>query len=165
MNKKVFITDPRIAVKKGIALIMGKNEGDSLFPEFSIGDNITFPVLGRTSKFGFRNKKFEAIIENESIKGVNFSDNMKDKLIIELSGGQKQKVLLAKSIAMNCKIYVINNAMANVDYITRIALYNKLFELRSEGKAILFFSRDYEELKMISDRIYVTKNNTVVEEY
>lgn len=162
-GKNVSLLSVRSAVKNGIALITGKHGEPSLLNGFSVGENISFSTLSKTSRFGFRNRRFEAVLEKENMEAVNFDEGDRTKLIDQLSGGQKQKVLFAKSIARNCKIYVINNAMANVDFFTRITLYNKLFELRSEKKAILFFSQDYEEIKMISDRIFVGTENGIEE--
>jgi len=152
-GQKANLSDSAHAARYGIALILGENPNEELLPEYSIEKNISFSNLKKTSCLGIRSRSLEKIAAKESAADVGIGAEELEKPAYQLSGGLKQKLIFANSIARGCEIYVINNAMANVDFNSRMVLYDKILALKEEGKVIVFFSKDFEEIKMLSDRI------------
>ena len=155
----VNLSAPFVALKNGVSLVVGGNANEEIFPHDSVEENISFAVLKRTSKHGIRSRALENIAAEESMEEVNLKPAEKHLEAYKLSGGQKQKLLIARGLAKNTKIYILNNVMSNVDFNSRIFLYKKICRLRDEGKAVLFFSKDYTELKALVDRMLVLKED------
>ena len=70
-----------------------------------------------------------------------------------LSAGARQKLAFANSIAIGTRIYILDNIMSHVDFQSQKILYNKMSELKREGASFLFIAKEFEELRIISDRI------------
>jgi len=152
-GQQADLSDSVHAARYGIALILGENPNEELLPEYSTEKNISFSNLKKTSCLGIRNRSLEMIAAKESAADVGIGVEDLEKPVYQLSGGLKQKLIFAKSIARGCEIYVMNNVMANVDVNSRMMLYDKILALKEEGKVIVFFSKDFEEIKILSDRI------------
>ncbi len=166
MGDKVFEPlTPYAAAAYGIALIYGESPDLALMPDEPAYENISFAATKKTSVLGFRKRALEWILAEENAAAAGVEDKYLSSPVYQLSGGYKQKVLMAGNLARNSKIYIMIDVMAKVDFNARISLYNKISELRDEGKSIAFFSRDFEEIKIISDRILYEHEGTVSDEY
>lgn len=158
-GQKVSLYNSDHAARYDMALISGGNQDKELLPEYSAGENISFFVMKKTAHLGIRSRSLEAVAAKENAAAMGIGGAELKKPAYQLSAGYKQKLLFARSIARGCDIYVMNNVMVNVDYHSRRGLYDKILMLKEEGKAVVFFSTDFEEVKLLCDRIlYVVED-------
>jgi ABC-type sugar transport system ATPase subunit len=154
-GQRVFIHSPGDAVKHGIALIPEDRKQQGLLLETSILENIGLPLLKKLSKFMFVNYR---AVNKQSVK-------QKDALSIKtpslfhaaknLSGGNQQKVVLAKWLAAGCDYLIFDEPTRGIDVGAKQEIYKLINQLVTEGKCIIMISSELEELIGMSDRIIV----------
>ena len=164
-GKKVSINEqqiktnaPAISVAYGIGMVPEDRKKEGGILGQSIRDNISITNYGLiTSGFGFIKKKIEderiaALVDRLKIKCASI-----DAPVSSLSGGNQQKVILAKWINSGAEILLIDEPTRGVDVGARSQIYDILFELANKGKTLIVVSSDLEELMSICDRILVMK--------
>jgi ABC-type sugar transport system ATPase subunit len=154
-GQRAFIHSPGDAVKHGIALIPEDRKQQGLLLETSILENIGLPLLKKLSKFMFVNYR---AVNKQSVK-------QKDALSIKtsslfhaaknLSGGNQQKVVLAKWLAAGCDYLIFDEPTRGIDVGAKQEIYKLINQLVTEGKCIIMISSELEELIGMSDRIIV----------
>lgn len=164
-GKVVKIKRPQDAIKAGIAYVPPERKTTGLCLIQSIKQNILAPSIGEYKKgLGIDRKReekdVEASIQKLAIKCQNMSAEVK-----ALSGGNQQKVLLAKWILKNPKIILINEPTRGVDVGTKTEIYAILEELCREGFCILMISSELPETLGLSDRIYVMCKGRITGEF
>lgn len=154
-GKNVRIKSPTEAVEHGIALIPEDRKKQGLLMTTSISENISLPSMRKLSKFLFINRKKE----REIVQGLKDALRIKapslKQLVSNLSGGNQQKVVLAKWLATECNYIIFDEPTRGIDVGTKQEIYRMLNQLASEGKCIIMISSEMEELIGISDRIVV----------
>ena len=160
LNNRI-ITSPHTALRNAISYISKDRDKESLMTAASILDNICLPSLSRLSKYGF--------ITNKSLK--KFSLLWCDKLSIkmrnveqyvnQLSGGNKQKVVVAKWLGFNCDVFIMDCPTRGIDVGVKSSIYQLMEQLRSEGKAIIMISEELPELIGMCDNIVIMKDGTI----
>lgn len=159
----VEIDDFRHATQLGVAYLARDRRANGIFPSLSILDNFCMVTLGRDRRFGLintraRRERFERYRERLSI--VAPSDN---KPITALSGGNQQKVLLARWLAREPRILLLNDPTRGVDQRTRETLYQTFRDLaRQEGMALVVLSSELEEIFRLCDRLLVFREQGLV---
>lgn len=164
-GKKVWIDDrqidtnsPKISVKGKIGMVPEDRKKEGGILSQSIRDNISMTNYDRITKsFGFIHKKAEdeqvaRLVDRLKIKCASI-----DAPVRSLSGGNQQKVILAKWINSGADIMMIDEPTRGVDVGARSQIYDILFELANNGKTLIVVSSDLEELMSICDRIAVMK--------
>jgi ribose transport system ATP-binding protein len=161
-GKQVAIKSPKHAVSLGIAYVPEDRKHHGAILSLPINWNITLPILKRISKNGFINKKTEnSIVETQRtnllIKAAHMSNN-----VDSLSGGNQQKVVLAKWLASNPSILILDEPTRGVDVNAKQEIYHLIAELSKQGIAIIFISSEMGELLNISDRLMILYEKKVV---
>jgi len=164
-GKKIFIDDravdtasPKISMAEGIGMVPEDRKKEGGILSQSIKDNISITNYGLiTRTFGFikkntENKNVVSLVNRLKIKCASI-----DALVSSLSGGNQQKVILAKWINSGADILLIDEPTRGVDVGARSQIYDILFELANRGKTLIVVSSDMEELMAICDRIVVMK--------
>jgi ribose transport system ATP-binding protein len=154
-GKAVKIKSPTQAINSRIGLLPEDRKLLGLFLEFGVGWNISFPVVRRLSKNGIVDRKKEKEIaqrykEQLDIKTPNLEQQLKN-----LSGGNQQKVVLAKSLAAEPDILIFDEPTRGIDVGAKQEIYKLMSALANNGIAIIMISSDMEELLGMSDRIIV----------
>lgn len=154
-GEKVVIKSPKEAVGHGLALIPEDRKQQGLVLDSSVEENILLPSLPRLSRMLLIKKS----------KARNLSQNLRQSLDIKtpslgqktrnLSGGNQQKVVLAKWLGAQCGYLIFDEPTRGIDVGAKQEIYRLLNQLASEGKCILMISSEMEELIGISDRIIV----------
>jgi ribose transport system ATP-binding protein len=121
----------------------------------SIKWNISFPIAGRISKYGIVNTNKEDEIAKKYKERINIKTPSLTQQVINLSGGNQQKVVLAKSLAAESDILIFDEPTRGIDVGAKQEIYQLMTELADNGIAILMISSDMEELLGMSDRIIV----------
>ena len=117
--------------------------------------NISFPIIRRLSKHGIVDTKTEKEIAEKYKQRMNIKTPSLMQRVINLSGGNQQKVVLAKSLAAESDILIFDEPTRGIDVGAKQEIYNLMCELANNGIAILMISSDMEELLGMSDRIIV----------
>jgi len=151
----VKITSPTDAIKHRIGFLTEDRKGQGLFLEMAVKWNIVFPIGKQISKHGVVNTKKEDEIANHFKERMNIKTPSLLQQVINLSGGNQQKVVLAKSLAAESDILIFDEPTRGIDVGAKQEIYHLMTELADGGKAILMISSDMEELLGMSDRIIV----------
>jgi ribose transport system ATP-binding protein len=154
-GKPVRIKSPADAMRHRIGLLTEDRKGQGLFLEMAVKWNICFPIVRRLSKYGFVNTKREDEIAGNYFNRLNIRAPSLMQLVKNLSGGNQQKVVLAKSLAAESEILVFDEPTRGIDVGAKQEIYKLMCELANSGIAIMMISSDMEELLGMSDRIVV----------
>jgi len=154
-GKPVQIHSPLDAIQQGIGLLTEDRKGKGLFLEMAVGWNISFPIIRRLSKHGIVDTKTEKEIAKTYKERINIKTPSLEQQVINLSGGNQQKVVLAKTLAAESDILIFDEPTRGIDVGAKQEIYHLMRELANHGNAILMISSDMEELLGMSDRIIV----------
>lgn len=152
---EVDITSPQDALRHGIGLIPENRKEEGCLLDQSVAWNITFTAIRDLSRHGI------VQLSEEQRQAQQFSDRLKIKTpslsqqVKNLSGGNQQKVVLAKTLAARSKILLFDEPTRGIDVGARQEIYQLMSELAQQGHAILMITSDMEELLGMSDRIMV----------
>jgi ABC-type sugar transport system ATPase subunit len=138
-----------------MGLLTEDRKGKGLFLEMGVGWNISFPIVRKLSKFGVVDTKTEQKITEQYRQRIDIKTPNMEQRVINLSGGNQQKVVLAKSLAAESDILIFDEPTRGIDVGAKQEIYNLMCELADGGQAILMISSDMEELLGMSDRIMV----------
>ena len=156
------------ARENGIAYVSGDRKKEGIFPNLSIFENMCMPIYGGYSTGGFlkfiSKGKLDPIFAHETQKlGTKMGDQ--DNLITSLSGGNQQKVLIARSFAERPGVLVLNDPARGIDIGAKIDLYRNLREFAGRGNAVLFLSSEIEEFLGLCNRVVVFRGGVISSEF
>ena len=153
------------AVKAGVALVPEDRLVQGLFRQFEIWRNITFPALESVSEFGwFPQADLELERGAEAIRRLAIKANSPETLVTELSGGNAQKVTIAKWLFSDVDIFLLDEPTAGIDIGAKTDILLLVRELAAAGKAVIIVSSEFEELLAVSSRILVVRDSRIVAE-
>ncbi len=156
INGKITkIRSPLDAIHHKIGLLTEDRKGQGLFLEMPIKWNISFPIGQRISKYGVVNTKKEDEIATKYKERINIKTPSLLQQVVNLSGGNQQKVVLAKALAAESDILIFDEPTRGIDVGAKQEIYHLMTELADNGITILMISSDMEELLGMSDRIIV----------
>lgn len=163
--KDSIIRSPDSAIDNGIAYVSKNRDKESMMPLGSIKDNICLPSLKNLQKFGIISRRKEKTlaqkwVEELSIKAISIYQYCR-----ALSGGNKQKVVLAKWLGKDSEIFILDCPTRGIDVGTKASIYKLLYELKLRGKSIILISEELPELIGMSDRIVILKDGIVTGEF
>ncbi len=155
-GKQIRISNPSLAIKEGLAYITESRREFGLHLDMSIRMNSTIASLERyLDKFNQVDKKSEKQYVNEKIQEMGIVTDSDLKLAGQLSGGNQQKVLIARFLLTQPKILILDEPTRGVDVGAKVSIYRLLNELKSNGMSIIAISSELPEVMGISDRIMV----------
>lgn len=156
-GKKVTINSPLAAKrdKIGMALVPEDRKTEGLMLPMTVRDNLSFAALHRITSSGIVNKAKEKKLIDEMIELLAIKTASADIPVGSLSGGNQQKVVIAKWLMNRPRIILLNDPTRGIDVGTKQELYVLLRKLADEGAAIIFYSTDYDELIGCCDRVLV----------
>ncbi|RKX90853.1 MAG: D-xylose ABC transporter ATP-binding protein [Spirochaetes bacterium] len=151
-------------IDKGLYLIPGDRIKNGLFSKFSIGENITITHLNYLIPRFLINKHKENIISVKAAHEFGIVYSNINRNIFTLSGGNQQKVVVAKWLLKDSKLLIFDDPTVGIDIGTKREIYLMLRRLTKEGKGIIFISSEISEMIGIADRIYTMRNGKITEE-
>jgi ribose transport system ATP-binding protein len=165
-GKPVKISRPRDAMRLGIALAPEDRKDQGLVLGMSVGSNLSLAALGlgRLSKGPVVRPMQEARLIDTYVGRFKIKTPTVEQLVRLLSGGNQQKVVLAKWLASRPRVLIVDEPTRGVDVTTKAEIYALMRELAHEGLAILVISSDLPEILTISDRILVMRAGQLVGE-
>jgi len=163
-NKFVKYNTLLDAKKNGISFVSGDRKKEGILPNLSIYENLVVPLYRTTSKagwLGFVNwLELNGIYEYE-VERLSIKTGPKDHLIGSLSGGNQQKVMIARSLATLPKILVLNDPARGIDVSTKRDLYIHLRNFVEEGNTVIFLSSELEEFIDLCPKVLVFRHGTI----
>lgn len=162
-GEKVEFKSPRDAIEAGIALCPEDRKEQGLVLGRSIADNITMPVLKKVKKGLFLNRKEEDRLAIGAINDYSIKTPTVEKIVVELSGGNQQKVILGRwtSDALNMDILILDEPTKGIDVGTKAEIYQMVCDFAKEGKGVIFISSELTEVINVSDSIIVMHNGHI----
>lgn len=152
---QLHIKNPRDAIKNGIMMLTEDRKHDGLVLCRSIYENMVLPSTYRNSRHGILDKKKEKGIVSEMFDYLKIKAPSDQTLANQLSGGNQQKVIIAKWLTMKPTILIMDEPTRGIDVLAKSEIYKLMRNLAREGVSIILVSSDMEELLSVSDRIAV----------
>lgn len=159
------VKNAKWAVEHGIAYISKNRDREAMMTLCSIKDNICLPSLKQLAKGGFILKKSERNLSSKWAENMEVKANSVEQFCNTLSGGNKQKVVLAKWLAKGSDIMIMDCPTRGIDIGTKASIYQLIEQLKKEGKSILLISEELPELIGMSDRIVILKDGVLSGEF
>ena len=153
-NNKVHISSPKDAISAGIGLVPEDRKGLGLILGMSIKDNMLISKLGQL-KSGWLNRQALEQITGNYINDLGIALRNEDQAVKELSGGNQQKVVIAKWLAMTPDILILDEPTRGIDIGAKSEIYALMRKLTDSGKSIIMISSEIAEVMQVSDRIIV----------
>ena len=163
-GKEINPRSPRNAIDLGIALVPEDRKQEGVLLGLSIKQNINMPIYERISRFSVINKKKEHDVADTYAKELEIKTPSVDQLSKNLSGGNQQKVVLAKWLAANSELIIFDEPTRGIDIGAKYEIYKLMNDLVEKGKTILLISSEMEELMGMSDRILVLAEGKITGE-
>jgi ribose transport system ATP-binding protein len=154
-GKNLLVSKPREAINHGIYLAPENRRAEGLIVEMTVRENVSLPSLGKFSRLGLINRTQERKIAAEQVAALNVKTPTIETRVLNLSGGNQQKVVLAKWLAMTPKVMILDEPTRGIDVGAKAEIYRLMRELADDGAVILMISSDMEEILNVSDRIAV----------
>lgn len=154
-GQKVEINSPQDAVKCGIGYLSEDRKRFGIVVQKSVAENSTMAALENFVSGLFINKKSENKIAQEYVDSLATKTPGVDQLVVNLSGGNQQKVVIAKWLIRNCDILIFDEPTRGIDVGAKNEIYKLMNRLAEEGKSIIMISSEMTEILRMSDRIVV----------
>ena len=154
-GKKVTINSPEDAVKNGIGDLSEDRKRFGIVVQKTITENSTLATLPKYMSGLFINKGAEKEVTERYIKELDTKTPSADQLVVNLSGGNQQKVVIAKWLVRNCDILIFDEPTRGIDVGAKNEIYKLMNRLAAEGKSIIMISSEMTEILRMSDRIIV----------
>ena len=161
-GKKLPLRSPREAVRKGIGMVPEDRKQHGVILSLSVKENISLTNLkGITNRFGFIKPKKEINNTIDLIRKLTIKTENENQEVSKLSGGNQQKVALAKWLNQNCRVMIIDEPTRGVDVGAKVEIYNLINDLSHKGVAIIVISSETSELMGICNRILVMRKGQI----
>lgn len=154
-GKRLSINAPRDAIDSGIYLAPENRRTEGLVVEMSVRENITLPSLASYSNFGLISQGRERQAAARQVGALKVKTPSTESRVLNLSGGNQQKVVLGKWLAMAPRVMILDEPTRGIDVGAKAEIYRLMRELADGGAVILMISSDMEEVLNVSDRIAV----------
>jgi ribose transport system ATP-binding protein len=158
-NKNINIKSPEDAIQIGIALLPEDRKMDGLVLGMTVKENIALP-LSKDDSFFISNKK-ETTIAKKYIDQLGIKTNNENAVVKNLSGGNQQKIVLAKWLEGNPQILLLDEPTRGIDVNAKNEMYKTIKALAVKGMAVIFVSSELSEIMAISDKIMVMAEGTI----
>ncbi|MFA7118996.1 MAG: sugar ABC transporter ATP-binding protein [Sphaerochaetaceae bacterium] len=155
-GEELHIHRPIDAIKKGVVLVPEDRKKDGLCTKLSIRENVALPNLDILySKYGIVNRKNEQKMLSKAVNALNIRLPNTEINASSLSGGNQQKLVIAKWLARNSRVVIFDEPTRGIDVAAKVEIYNIMNILKQQGIAIIFVSSELPEVLGVSDRIVV----------
>jgi monosaccharide-transporting ATPase len=161
-GKNVKTGSPAAAIKAGVAFLPEDRKADGIIPHLSVRENITSAILPHISPGGLVRERAQDELVQRFIDRLGIKVSDPDQPVGELSGGNQQKVLLARWLCLDPKVLILDDPTRGIDVGAKAEVQHLIDELAEEGLGVLLISSELEEVIEGSDRVVVLKDGSVV---
>ena len=164
-GKPLICKSPHDAIKNGVVMVPEDRKLEGIIPRLSVGRNISVGSLDRISnRMGVVNAKEEEQLGIDGKKEFNIKTPDLEKPVVELSGGNQQKTIVARWLLTNPKVLILDEPTKGIDVGAKSEFYNMICRFAKEGIAVILVSSELPEVIGLSDRIIVMKGRKIVGE-
>jgi ABC-type sugar transport system ATPase subunit len=163
-GNRLRLRQPKDAVRAGIGMAPEERKSDALFMDRSVRDNTSLVVLDRLRTLRFVNRAAERRLVQEFTSRLRVRTPSLDHLISKLSGGNQQKVVLARWLARRPALLILDEPTRGIDVGAKAEIYQIISDLATAGVALLVISSDLPEVLGLADRIVVLQNGRITGE-
>jgi putative multiple sugar transport system ATP-binding protein len=160
-GKKVSLNSSRAAMEAGLGYISEDRKNLGLILIQDIKTNISNSNLGKISKFGVVNSRKEILEAEKYCKDLNIRTPSVNQVARNLSGGNQQKVVVSRTLAVNPDIFIVDEPTRGIDVGAKSEIYNILNDLVASGKSVIMVSSELPEALGMADRIYVMNEGEI----
>lgn len=163
-GKSLNLNSPNDAINAGIAFLSEDRKAEGIVPEWSVRENMTLAALPALTTLGVVSRQRQNQIVDKYMKRLGIKASSADQKIRELSGGNQQKVLLARWLCKNPKFLIMDEPTRGIDIGAKGEIQRLVNELANEGLGVLMISSELEELVEGSSRVVVMRDGELVAE-
>jgi ribose transport system ATP-binding protein len=163
-GRPLVLRTPRDAIAAGLGFVTEDRKREGLLLDRSLEENIALPVLRSLSRWGVMRQSAERSLATGFINALRIRTPTARQPVRTLSGGNQQKVVLAKWLATGARVLLLDEPTRGVDVGAKEEMHALIRRLASEGAAILLLSSDLPELLALADRTYVMRDGRVAGE-
>lgn len=165
-NREVPKNSMAKSVKYGMGYISESRKEEGIFQNFSVMKNITISSMNEMSRKGVINHKREADVSEKYRESIHIKTPTIDQQIVNLSGGNQQKAIIARWLAKKeLKVLIVDEPTRGIDVGAKSEIYDLLDQLAKTGLTVIIMSSEMQEILSICDRIYVMKHGRISAEY
>jgi ribose transport system ATP-binding protein len=154
-GQPLHIRSARAAIEQGIYLVPEDRRGEGLITRMTVRENITLPSLGRFASLFLIRRDRERRTADEQISALQIRTPGCETAVMNLSGGNQQKVVLAKWLSMSPRVMILDEPTRGIDVGAKAEIYRLMRRLADGGAVIVMISSDMEEVLHVSDRVAV----------
>jgi monosaccharide-transporting ATPase len=163
-GKEVSFTEPADAIEHGFALVPEDRKLESIFPQLSVRENIVLALQTQRGWASSLSLKRQNEIADRFIKALGIRTRDAEQPIETLSGGNQQKAILARWLALEPRLLILDEPTRGIDVGAKAEILKLILELSEKGKSVLMVSSELEEVIRVSDRVAVLRDRKVVAE-
>jgi simple sugar transport system ATP-binding protein len=164
-GKRVKQFSPLASIKRGVALCPEDRKFEGIVDELTIRENIILAMQASQGSFRYINKQKQYDITNRYIQLLNIATPSADQPVKNLSGGNQQKVILARWLAIDPEVLILDEPTRGIDVGAKAEIQKLVLDLAEEGKSCVFISSELEEVLRTSHRIVVLRDREKVTEF
>ncbi len=162
-GKAVDISSSSKAIDEGITLVPENRREQGLVLDFAVEDNIVMSIINRLKKFIVVDREKTGKIANHYIQSLNVKTQGPGQVVRYLSGGNQQKIVVAKCLASDSKILLLDDPTFGVDIHAKHEIMKIIMDYASKGNGVLFISSEFKEIAGFCDSIYIMKKGRLTE--
>lgn len=163
-SEKLILGNPQRAIRRKLGLVPEDRKRHGLVLSMKIRENITLSILNRLAMIGFVGRGHEATTAREYFDRLRIKAPSLEYQTLGLSGGNQQKVVIAKWAAAECDVLMIDEPTRGVDVGAKAEIYEIVREIARQGKAVIMVSSELTELLQVSSRMLVFRERRIVAE-
>ena len=163
-GKALCLTHPRQAIHAGIGLLTEDRKGQGLVLMHSVRENFGLPNMEEFSRWGMVDRKQERTSFGKFVDSLRIKVPHQEELAQNLSGGNQQKVVLAKWLQQNCEVIIFDEPTRGIDVGSKYEIYLLIQQLAAEGKVIIMISSELPEVLGLADRVLVMHEGRITGE-
>jgi ribose transport system ATP-binding protein len=155
---------PTDAIRRGIALVSEDRKAQGLFLKLDVAVNTTISGLRQVCRGGVIRRALEGALVNKMIRDLRIKTPSSKFIVVNMSGGNQQKVILARWLSVDTKVLIMDEPTRGIDVGSKAEIYQIMDELTKRGVGIIMISSELPEVLGMSDRILVMREGTIVGE-
>lgn len=163
-DKKVLLNSPKDAAKHGLAFCPENRKTEGLVLNMTIRENIVLSLQAKLGLFKQISKRKQRELADKYIELLRIKTPNGEQTVGNLSGGNQQKVLLARWLATDPDLLILDEPTRGIDVGAKAEILNLVLQLAEEGKSVLFISSEISEVIRCSDKVYVYKDRHIIDE-
>jgi ribose transport system ATP-binding protein len=154
-NGRLGLKSIKNVIKSGVAMIPRSRKERGIIPHLSVRNNMSLAYFVSKHKKLFVNNGHESELFRYYKQKLEIKTENENDPITSLSGGNQQKVILGRWLAVNADVYIFDNPTQGIDIGAKYAIYKLLRELAAQGKAVIVFTNEFPEIRQLADRCLV----------